>query len=235
MKNIDKADDFKGLPLKYAYEYFISKGHENKWNEIDQIIDRMSRKAKIINFLEENKLLNEFINSYWPYAKTVDGKKKIKRYISRYNSVMEQAEIEDEVENSDDTKFAYEADLRDYLVKNLNIIEDGLKLYVGQNEIDGVEYSIDRENKRIDILAIDKNNIPVVIELKVSRGYERVIGQCLYYKNRVKELFNAEVVRIIIIAREISDQLKIATKGLENVDLYEYTLSVNVNKINNVL
>ena len=42
----------------------------------------------------------------------------------------------------------------------------------------GVEYPI--EDGRIDILAIDKNERPVVIELKVSHGRNRTIGQLLY-------------------------------------------------------
>jgi hypothetical protein len=33
----------------------------------------------------------------------------------------------------------------------------------------------------IDILAVDENNDYLVVELKVSRGYDRVIGQLLRY------------------------------------------------------
>ena len=91
-----------------------------------------------------------------------------------------------------------------------------------------VLYPIDPNNKRVDILAVDRNGIPVVIELKVSRGYEKVIGQCLYYKNRVKKLLNAEKVRIIIIAREISQNLKTAIEDLSDLQLFEYKLSVKL-------
>ena len=136
-----------------------------------------------------------------------------------------------EEENSEETSFAYENDLRNYLSNNLSIIESGLKLYK-EDGIDGVEYSVDANNKRIDILAIDKNKIPVVIELKVSRGYERVIGQCLYYKNKVKQILNSPKVRIIIISREITEQLKTATEDLPDVELFEYKLSVKLEKIN---
>ena len=80
-------------------------------------------------------------------------------------------------------------------------------------------------------MAVDKNHIPVVIELKVSRGYEKVIGQCLYYKNRVKELLQTPRVRIVIIAREITPHLKTATADLPDVELYEYSLAVKLSKL----
>jgi len=140
-------------------------------------------------------------------------------------------EEEAEEERIEETSFAYEEDLKDYLSKNLSVIESGFKLFESENGVDGVEYSVDAYNKRIDILAIDKNKTYVIIELKVSRGYEKVIGQCLYYKNRVKKLSNVKKVRIIIIAREISQRLRIATEGLADVELFEYKLSIKLERI----
>ena len=90
---------------------------------------------------------------------------------------MEEDDAEEEVVES---SFAYEEDLKNYLIANLSIIETGIKIYRDENGIDGIEYPIDQNYKRVDILAIDRDEIPVVIELKVSRGYEKVIGQCLY-------------------------------------------------------
>ena len=142
----------------------------------------------------------------------------------------DRTEEEDEEERIEETSFAYEEDLRDYLSKNLSVIELGLKLFKDKNGIEGIEYPIDADNKRVDILVIDKNNVPVIIELKVSRGYEKVIGQCLYYKNRVKQFLNSTKVRIIIIAREITPQLEIATEDLPDVELFEYKLSVKLER-----
>ncbi|MFZ4665357.1 MAG: endonuclease NucS domain-containing protein, partial [Prochlorotrichaceae cyanobacterium] len=76
------------------------------------------------------------------------------------------------------TEFAYESDLRDYLAKNLQVIEPGLMLYEEEG-ITGVEFPVG--GRFIDILAVDSNGDFVVIELKVSRGYDRVIGQLLRY------------------------------------------------------
>jgi len=183
--------------------------------------------------LENNDLLDEFTNKHWSFGGTESGKRKIQRYKRILESFLnnDRSEEEEEAESIDETSFAYEADLRDYLSNNLNIIEAGLTLFKDKNGIEGLEYSIDDNNKRIDILAIDSNKTPVVIELKVSRGYEKVIGQCLYYKNKVKERLGTTKARIIIIAREITPHLKIATAELPDVELYEYKLAVKLRKL----
>ena len=77
-----------------------------------------------------------------------------------------------------ESEFAYEADLRDYLARNLTLIEPGLRLYQDE-DIKGIEYPVG--GRFIDILAIDKDGGFVVVELKVSRGYDRVIGQLFRY------------------------------------------------------
>jgi len=140
-----------------------------------------------------------------------------------------------ELEKSNDdsgNEFAYEKDLQNFLAKNLSLIEAGLSLYI-EEEITGIEFPVG--NRFIDILATDKDNNYVVIELKVSRGYDRVVGQILRYmawirKNHAEE---NQKVRGIIIAREISDDLLLACSETKNVDLYEYNLSVSLNKIKN--
>lgn len=139
------------------------------------------------------------------------------------------AEHEDP-EEENENEFAYEKDLQNFLAKNLSLIEPGLTLYM-EEEISGIEFPVG--NRFIDILAIDSNNDYVVIELKVSRGYDRVVGQILRYmawirKNHAEE---NQKVRGIIIAREISDDLLLACSETNNVELYEYNLSVTLNQI----
>jgi len=129
------------------------------------------------------------------------------------------------------TEFAYESDLRDYLAKNLTIIEPGLRLYQDEG-ISGVEFPVG--GRFIDILAIDKQNNYIVIELKVSKGYDRVIGQLLRYmawieKNQAEP---TQKVRGIIIAREISGDLHLAASKIPDVELFEYDLSVSLRKVN---
>ena len=127
-------------------------------------------------------------------------------------------------------KFAYEKDLQNYLSKNLHTIESGLKLYEDES-ISGIEFPVG--NRFIDILALDTDNNYVIIELKVSKGYDRVVGQLLRYIAWIKnnQADEGQSVRGIIIAREISEDLKLACSEISNIVLYEYELSVSVNKI----
>jgi hypothetical protein len=128
------------------------------------------------------------------------------------------------------SEFAYESDLRDFLAKNLSIIEPGLQLYQDEG-ITGVEFPAG--GRFIDILAIDAAGRPVVIELKVSKGYDRVIGQLLRYMAWIEKNHAdpGQEVRGIVAAREISDDLKLACSKVPSVSLYEYELSVMLRKV----
>jgi len=129
------------------------------------------------------------------------------------------------------TEFLLEKDLQRYLAENLECIEPGLKLYVDE-DLQGVEYEAGG-GRRIDILAVDKNGGFVVIELKVSRGYDRVVGQLLRYMNWVRrDLADpGQRVRGIIVCRSMSEDLRLACSSIKDVELFEYKLSVAVTKI----
>jgi RecB family endonuclease NucS len=94
------------------------------------------------------------------------------------------APLAEGIENDNDNasgEFAYERDLQNYLAKNLHRVEPGLRLYE-EDEISGIEFPVG--GRFIDILAVDNQGNYVIIELKVSkvsRGYDRVIGQLLRY------------------------------------------------------
>ncbi|HEU4459744.1 MAG TPA: endonuclease NucS domain-containing protein [Methylibium sp.] len=127
-------------------------------------------------------------------------------------------------------EFAFEHDLRDYLARNLQALEPGLRPYTDEG-ITGVEFPVG--GRFIDILAVDKAGDYAVVELKVSKGYDRVVGQLLRYVNWIKK-HHAEPdrkVRGIIVAKDISDDLKLACSELPDVALYEYKLSVAVQRV----
>jgi hypothetical protein len=128
------------------------------------------------------------------------------------------------------TEFAYEADLRDFLAKNLKILESGLQPYQDEG-ITGVEFPAG--GRFIDILAVDAQNDLVVVELKVSRGYDRVVGQLLRYMSWVAthQAETGQSVRGIIVAREISEDLLLACSTLPNIELFEYQLSVTLKRV----
>lgn len=137
-------------------------------------------------------------------------------------------EQEDDGEGS--KEFAYERDLKNYLARNLGKIETGLQLYEEEG-ITGIEFPAG--NRFIDILATDRQNNYVVIELKVSKGYDRVIGQLLRYMAWI-ERNHAEPsqrVRGVIVGSHISEDLRLAATKIADVDLFEYELSLTLKKL----
>lgn len=142
----------------------------------------------------------------------------------------EASEFELEEEETNLNKFAYEKDLQNFLSKNLHLIEPGLNLFEDE-VIKGIEFPVG--GRFIDILAIDKNSDWVVIELKVSKGYDRVVGQLLRYMAWIKQHHakSTQKVRGLIVARSISEDLLLACSDQSNIQLFEYELSVNLTKV----
>jgi Holliday junction resolvase len=71
--------------------------------------------------------------------------------------------------------------------------------------INGIEFPVG--GRFIDILAVDSDGALVVIELKVSRGYD------------------------LIVARQISEDLLLACSLLADVQLFEYELSLALKQV----
>lgn len=225
-----------------AYPFLNSNGLSAECEEIRTTIDRFKnyksstlRRAKIIVLMRELNLFNEFCEAVWPSGLTQKGESRarfLENLIRRARAEEEGITTEEEEELiAEENEFAYENDLQNYLVKNLNVIEKGLQVYQGENEQTGVEFYVPGTSRRIDILAIDQNGVLVVIELKVSRGYERVVGQTLYYQSMIRTHFGRKRVRAIIIAREISTELRAATQFLRDFELFEYQLSLTLHKV----
>jgi hypothetical protein len=130
----------------------------------------------------------------------------------------------DPIEGS--SEFAYEAELRNNLAKSLGSIEPGLRLYQDEDgEFDGLEFPVG--GRRIDILALDRLDDFVVIELKVSRGHERTIGQLARYMGWIKKnLAGQKRTRGMIVASKITEDLKLAASVIPNVALVEYQMAL---------
>jgi len=164
-------------------------------------------------------------NQFRLWAKDSDPAPKYKEDFDKQPVYGEDGPLE--VDEPDPTKeFAFERDLRNYLAKNLTLIEPGLKLYE-EEEITGVEFPVG--GRFIDILGVDKDGRYVVIELKVSRGYDRVLGQLLRYMAWVKQNMDAtHSVRGVIVGNEITSDLKLAASLIPDVKLLEYELSLKL-------
>lgn len=123
--------------------------------------------------------------------------------------------------DTSDGEFAAETHLRDALARNMGLIEPGLVLV-------GVEADAGN-GRRIDLLGRATDGSYVVVELKVSKGYDRVVGQLLRYRAWVsKTMADGSPVRGVIIARTISEDLRLACAGLPDVRLVEYAMTVQL-------
>lgn len=132
------------------------------------------------------------------------------------------------IETSD--TFAYEHHLRDYLAKNLHVLEPGLRLYEDEGIV-GIEFPI--RTRRIDLLAVAPDGALVIIELKVSRGHDRTVGQLLTYMGWVrKDLADGRPIRGVIVANQISDELLTAVEETgADIRLFEYEMSFRVSPV----
>lgn len=73
----------------------------------------------------------------------------------------------------------------------------------------------------------------MVLELKVSKGYDRVVDQLLRYVNWVRQNLAepSQRVRGIILCRTMSEDLRLACDSMRDVELFEHQLSVTVSKV----
>jgi Holliday junction resolvase-like predicted endonuclease len=111
--------------------------------------------------------------------------------------------------------------LEEYLIKNMDIIEEGMQFISSQFAVD---------NGRLDILARDRNGTLCVIELKVNDDTD-LIYQSVYYRLKIKEKFQVNHVRMITIAPHYPAHIKEALKALKEVEMYVFDIQLKEEKI----
>lgn len=118
-----------------------------------------------------------------------------------------------------------ENDLETYLIKHLDLIEEGLK-YMDR------QYSL-REG-RIDILAKDKNNEYVILELKVQEDKE-IIWQSLYYPMQFKKENNVKKVRMITLAPKYPNHILFPLQQIKGVEIIQFKPLIELGKIKSMI
>jgi len=161
----------RNFSLFTAYQFLEDHGLEKQAVDIKNSPDKFKsytstlRRAKVVILIKSKNLIDQFLEEVWPSGKTKKGLSRTRFFENLYQRFLDSQEgiTQDDEENEDDipieeSQFAYETDLRDYLASNLHIIENGLKLYVSESGERGVDYIITKNQRRNDILASDKNN-----------------------------------------------------------------------------
>jgi hypothetical protein len=238
-------DQTQALSLKAAYDFGKAHGLEREVSEIrDMVIEwdlsytSSLRRGYIVELFERKDLFEQFKREHWTFGNTPAGERKRSWYLrikARYEAFLSGNELEPEGERADEQppsdaslEFALEAHLRDFLAKNLDRIEQGLRLH-SSPENRGVEYPVD--GGRIDILAVDWNGKYVVIELKLSQGRNKALGQLLYYMGWVDQRLGNGPCRGFIIASEITEDLTIAVARVPGVSLAKYKMNFAIEPV----
>jgi hypothetical protein len=223
------------LPLDKAYTFASNNGLADEATKIREMNVNLDngrqptiRRSYIIRLFQKNNLLPEFIKLHWK-----DGENQLERCLrigkeydqSPEGKLSDEEDDDVEIKSSTSFEFALEAHLRDFLARNLGEIEPGLKLYQPDG-LSGVEFVI--ESGRIDILAVDAAGNFVVIELKLSQGRTKALGQLLYYMGWIEANLAKAPCRGIIIASDISQELAVAVSRVAGITLFRYKMSFSV-------
>ncbi|MCX7096546.1 MAG: endonuclease NucS [Methylococcales bacterium] len=139
-----------------------------------------------------------------------------------------QLELPNTLENSleeeaEEIIFGLERDLQMALRRNIEQLEDGLKIIDA-----GKERTV--EGGRIDITAEDKEQRLVAIELKAGEAKPESIAQILAYMASLwKE--EGKSVRGILVASSFHPRVTLAAQSVPNLELREYSFSFTFKKL----
>ena len=99
-----------------------------------------------------------------------------------------------------------------------------LRLYRDSENRDGVEYQT--ATGPLDILAVDDTGNFYVLELKLSHGPDKAMGQLMRYMGWVRQhLANGREVHGVIVAKNMSERLRYAALAVPGVTLLEYEVN----------
>jgi RecB family endonuclease NucS len=200
------------------------------------------RKGMIVDLFAERGLLDAFARFAYPDPVASRAEAKFRRASKirrQYDEYLAHQCGEEPVASSlsagesreESLTFAIEAHLRDFLAKNLGRLEEGLRLYEADGR-NGIEFSV--EAGRIDILAVDRNDALVVIELKLSQGRNKTLGQLLYYMGWVDEHLRRGKSRGMIVASEITPDLQTAVSRVPGITLAQYKMAFTIELVKQV-
>jgi hypothetical protein len=130
-------------------------------------------------------------------------------------------------------QFGMERVLEDFLAENFEKVFPELQLYQDEESDSGRQYQT--EVGRIDFLARRKRDKSlVVIELKLGKSSDAVVGQILRYMQWVKENLSEiseDKVSGIVVAAEQDDKLRYALRMIPDVDFYSYVVDFKVKRL----
>jgi RecB family endonuclease NucS len=142
----------------------------------------------------------------------------------------------EEASEAEEAAFRFEVQLRDFIAQNLSAIDvhgQRLRLYVDEDGRSGVEYPT--PVGPIDILAVDSTDGLYVFELKRARSPDHAIGQLARYMGALRKKFGPErSINGVIVAQEITQNLRYAKAVIPNISLFEYEVQFKLHRAEEV-
>lgn len=221
MDNLVFRADLEGsVDLKLLIKNVYEKGYKNsrKYKELKEYKTHIQYNRLI----ELNSQLGISPSASTPIAgfETTNGHNPFKRSLEE---VLEANIHAEKVSGTTSTAYITEKDLEDYVIQNLDIFEEGLVCIGRQVEVkDGI----------IDILAKDKNDDIVIIELKIEEA-KSIVWQSIHYPAEIRDKYRAKKIRMITLAPNYSEGLLKTLKSLGYVEIFNYEIKVK-NKIVNL-
>ena len=140
----------------------------------------------------------------------------VKAHVTMGPYEQEAETVVEQIESANNLKFDLERDLQSALRRNIEQLEEGLRIIDGGKEkcIDGL---------RFDITAEDSQGRAVIIELKAGEAKKESVSQLLSYIGAQMESGDTRQVRGIIVAESFGRQAKLAARAVENIQLVAYS------------
>jgi hypothetical protein len=122
------------------------------------------------------------------------------------------------------SKFAYERSLSDYIATYPHRVEDGLQPYPSET----VREKVFKDKSRSDVLLIDRNEIPVVVECKQGTPTAKHVRQLRGYMKNLRGVTGKKPRGILIHggARKLRKEVRQEVKRKPRIEVVQYSLSV---------
>lgn len=225
ISNCRNVENYEGdLDQHFIKDYGLSLLEKLSYSTSDERINSPSKHRIPIdgNMRNGSATLKQAVNLYMSFRK--DNDIDFKEFQNNSSITKESSDDEDFDYIVSSNNFSYERDLKTSMVSQINELFPKHKIFGENNE--GVEYLI--EGKKIDILLEKNDGNLLAIELKSGTANYKVFGQLSMYLGLLMDRFPEKEIRGCIIAGEIDNTLKSATKTTDLINLKTYKMKLEL-------
>ena len=122
--------------------------------------------------------------------------------------------------------FGYEKALSDYIALNPHKLQDGLLPHPSKK----IREKVFRDKKRLDVLLVDRDGKPVIVECKQHSPTVAAINQLRHYMRCLREETNSHSVRGILVhggAKNLVRKVALEAKRKPQVEIVQYKLDID--------